>query len=114
MTPKQLRELDAWIGLNVMGWTKGDVAPSKWFPDGWKDTWIHPRGGAATLPQFTTNPAAALAVLEKCARRPPSTVITPKSDGSWIIHASGIDTCLSKGETLPLAICLFARQIFSA
>ncbi len=61
----------------------------------------------------STDPAAAMQVLEKCADKlddpkkynPGVSPIT-KSGGQWWVgnqHA----------ETLPLAICLFAKQLFS-
>ncbi len=142
MTTKELRELDAWIAENVMGW--------KWFRfrmkktgtaknagkgyDRWQqlvqpnDTWhLQPKWGAIHQPQgegnylevegrndvphYTTDPAAAMEVLKKCQSE--TTVIIYASGAqpmSSICDGNGI---LETAETLELAICEFAKALFS-
>jgi len=116
MTIKQLRELDAWIAEHVMGWKQsnsdfcqlvtqsgeqvGEPVCDPWSP--------------------TTNPAAAMAVWQSCLEK-----VSTKSIETYI----GVDespeyrpvVCITMKEmkntvmadTLPLAICLFAKEIFS-
>jgi len=101
MTEKELRELDAWIFERIFG---GALALT---------------GSHYPLPHYTTDPAAAMAVLEKC--------LAKISTGSLEIY-QGADEgpeyrpifCIGKmpteevvmDESLTLAICLFAKKLF--
>jgi len=119
MTTKQLRELDTWIAEHVMGWYRADGKPSHWFPDGYKNEWHNPKGGMDTLPCFTTDPAAAMTVLEKCNDKLkelghfPGAIDLWKPFELWKIQSHANSDIHAEAETLPLAICLFAKQLFS-
>ena len=96
LTPAQLSELDSWIDLHVM------QSPQ----------------GQAICRSYHADPAAAMQVLEKCATQfdllgDDHAVCISRAMGSWEVMES--DT--SKGirveaSTLPIAICLFARDLF--
>ena len=62
-----------------------------------------------------TDPAAALAVLQKCCERIPVSLFKGIRD-KWQAQSYNdrADWCIEirNAETLPLAICLFARELF--
>ncbi len=106
MNEKELRELDAWIAEHVMGY-ENDVIYKQFYihPD-------HPNGINKSDCKFSTDRAAALQVLEKCAEKlddpdkfNPGIKITKCGDGWWFDS--------QKYETLPLGICMFAKKLFS-
>lgn len=110
MTDKEMRELDAFIAEHVMGKTAiscNDPRPTKgteddYFVREWVDI-------SRSLPFYTTDPSSAMEVLEK---------ILPTYNGSVSIQATSngkqyaVDSTIA--DTLPLAICLFAKQLFHA
>lgn len=74
----------------------------------------------------STDPAEAMVVLAKCAQkraeawdihRPDATLVIhaphPVWDNKWVIMSDAEGTIIATGETLPLAICKFAKEIFS-
>lgn len=116
---RELRELDAWIAEHVMGWHwlvnssktrfirefDGDRAA------GSEPLWIH---WDETLPRPTTDPAAAMLVLEKCMTYSANQFIYWQRGGNHIVsmqHWNGDSSIES--DTLPIAICLFAKALFS-
>lgn len=131
MTPAELRELDAWIAEKVMGFKRGwwdcfaSTSPDEvtcgkiWVPalefvDDLKKP-FHP----------TTDPAAAMMVLERCAENgiingdfklPVS--IRRRGDLQWVVSENCEDApehefCIvAEAPTLPLAISLFAKELF--
>lgn len=110
MSDQDKRELDAWIAEHVMGWKRGP----QW--GNGNGEWLNgeiPVCTWHTAPQFCTNPVAAMALLEKCAKKAVSISIVPQSNGGWIIYAHGIDTNMVEADDLPLAICLFAKKLYS-
>lgn len=62
------------------------------------------------LPRFTTDPAAAMAVLEKCADR--RMVNVHHSPTGWYVETACGRVRNGRGETLPLAIARFAKALF--
>ena len=80
--------------------------------DGWKYR------GRNDVPKYTTDPAAAMQVLEKCAemfdkRCDGHGACVSLDAGEWAVIES--DTCKGArayASTLPLAIALFARGLF--
>lgn len=118
MNDTELRELDAWIAEHVMGWTIFKTT----------DDW-HKAGSPTSrtiqvldqtphfdIPKYTTDPAAAMMVLEKCGSEN-TIAIYFGTDGVWHVEHENIYEdrvdFQAKAETLPLAICLFAKQLFS-
>jgi len=138
MTTTELRELDAWIAEHVMGWAwyrfrmkmKSGKGFHRWQqlcpPD---ETWfLQPKYDAVKQPQgigkyqedetdyssikFTTDPAAAMEVLKKIIEKEDASVIYAAPDGvSYILCSDDIPD--TYGETLELAICLFAKKLFT-
>ena len=107
MTTQELRELDAWIAFNVMKWGYSNFY---W----WNQGVILP---ITECPRFTTDPAAAMAVLKKCAEKCQHDVaiVSPVPKMWKVGYVSWDDeTILGKeeAETLELAICLFAKALF--
>lgn len=63
--------------------------------------------------RFTTDPAAAMAVLEKCCKDGVHCLRIEWCGGKYQICDEVNDGMrIAEAETLPLAICLFARQLF--
>lgn len=90
MTTEQLRELDEWI-IDMFGGRQNYV-----------------RNFGHTPP--TMNDAVALAVLEKCGRE---IVSIQKLKGWTVDNLRSGGTIEVSADALPLAICQFARQLFS-
>lgn len=98
MNAKEMRELDAWIARNLFEW---DYSNFMW----WKNHEIV----AYNLPQFTISKADAMNVLEKCVEQSQLTMQKPGTH--WQIW-NRVNHHVT-AETLPLAICLFAKKLFS-
>lgn len=124
MNENEMLQLNAWIAEHVLGW--------KWYRYLPEDN--HAYSGCRTLanrqhkhlvkanggeplaedafyniPKPTTDPAAAFAVLEKCCQRWNRSIPVCYSKGwpqPWSFDRE-------KADTLPLAICLFAKQCYS-
>jgi hypothetical protein len=97
MTQKELRELDAWVAENVIGWHLTDIDMT-----------------SEDYPRYTTDHAAAMEVLKKCAFG--NRITCWYSDGTWNVdnlrgYASYEHE--AQAETLELAICIFAKKLFS-
>jgi hypothetical protein len=124
-TESELRELDAYIAQHLMGWKRTDK-PDNWTaekvvqfyikPDGacivstpWTSSAYPPNVWAHSWSAYTptTDPAAAMQVLEKCADEC-LVQIRRQSDQSWCVWGDTVD---SNGETIPLAIALFAKAL---
>ena len=122
MNNQELRKLDAWIAERVMGYQCGFWAefaasgPPATNGRIWmtldKPVDAH---GIPFCP--TTDPAAALAVLEKCFKHNEDTTVEiyvgagegPEYKRYWCV---GDGRVYGMSETLPLAICLFAKELF--
>lgn len=101
MNEKEMRELDAWIAEHVMGLSMEEQFGN---PD-------NPIRGTITPPNYTTNPAAAMLVLEKCLTMADELEIRLCYDCEYKVFDW---SKAAKAETLPLAICLFAKKLFSS
>jgi hypothetical protein len=126
MNNKELRELDAWIAEHVMGWINLEFYTPPFnemeqsFPDEpfWRghkivrDLWM-------AVPRYTTDPAAAMIVLEKCSKDRAVVVNGTKGKHQIVELKRGTSGLMSfdeeiiDAETLPLAICLFAKKLLS-
>ena len=112
MNTEEMRELDAWIFQHVFGyipwreeeyphrngWAKGDEYGEKVLD--------------YDKPEFTTSPADALAVLRECYPQVGGSSIQTAFIGQYLVwHGDNFDQRV-KADTIELAICLFARQLF--
>jgi hypothetical protein len=154
MNEKEMRELDAWIAENVLGYRRTDN-PDDYTTDNTTLFWHRNEanyresvliGKAYThsglTKQYgkemfshswthycpTTDSAAALEVLKKCAEKMPNAIVgigspmgkadvistLPKTAQGWVVGAIGFRTNAFDAEapTLELAICLFAKKLF--
>jgi len=135
MTATELRELDAWIAEHVMDWKptfavmKGDLyyrpgahgytrsiyeAGHYSKEDGEKEL---VKGEPMQLVpherlKYTTNPAAAMQVLEKCIQKESQSPSIEYVDGEYVIP-NPFDDGESASNTLSLTIALFAKKLFS-
>jgi hypothetical protein len=130
MSSAELRELDAWIAKHVMGcelekeigFRYNDGTESwgnspeytvqkfnKYKSEGIADCLLERPNTYEFQP--STDPAAAMMVLEKCGTKtePHECMYMGMIDGEWIVGHSAVEASAS---TLPLAICLFAKQLF--
>jgi len=121
MTPTQqeLRELDAWIAVNVFSWTEGTASgddrkcfwPSDCDTEKKRKRWIY----GIAVPNYSTDPAAAFEVLRKCCEK--RSVAILYSGHSKELNFYQIDLVggrlFSQSETLELAIAKFAQKLFS-
>lgn len=106
MNATELRELDAWIAEYVFGAKNIE----------WIDCWAElgcpkkpfSNHGADSIPEYTTDPAAAMMVLEKCSGRLLGYITIGKFERFQVMAKKHI----AESETLPQAICLFAKKLF--
>lgn len=126
MTPKELRDLDAWIAEYVMG---GEWPNKSQLILNGELVFRRERGSLIAIgypkPSFapTTDPAAAMQVLEKCATsnavgvQGNVEIYQEPEGGKWAVcfNAAYQDKCVEPvfAETLPLAIALFAQKLFA-
>jgi len=107
MNTSERIKLEAWIAENVMGWEWRDTDQE----EGWA---IKGEGWACEdsfTPEFTTNPAAAMEVLKRCVEKAADAIcITQTAKGNYLIDHLEIGT---SALTLELAICKFAKILFS-
>lgn len=124
---ENLRELDCWIAEHLFGaknieWITLHSelgCPTEPFQD---------FGGGGEVFRYTTDPASSMLVLEKCAESgvlngefKVPVVIRRRGDRQFVVSESSEDESedsersyiVVEAETLPLAICKFARKIFS-
>lgn len=134
MNSEQMRELDEWLAEYVFGWHRqrfdngstrfNTLVPEKFRADKYrKHGWLDGNPHIQRFPRYTTDPAAALEVLKKCAEtfRDVICIYQCLQSDSWDISATvfgGEDEEDSReinvsAPTLELAIALFAKQIYS-
>lgn len=128
MSDKELRELDAWIAEHVFEWQRQSfdnghakhnlLVRDKFRTDKFvKHGWIDGNKLVETFPKYTTDPAAAMLVLEKCCEIDGMDAIVEiaKTTTSWRVfnRDKSKDQCTTFANTLPLAICLFAKKLFT-
>lgn len=107
MKEKQMRELDSWTAEHVMGWA------FRMNYSGSGNEWHDSEGceRSSSPDSYTTDPAAAMQVLEKCSQGQAIKVWYSTVHKQW---ACADDGCFDTqyAATLPLAICLFAKKLF--
>lgn len=132
MSAEEMESLNAYLAERVLGWT--------WFKYTPKDS--HDYQGCRTLadrphrflvkakgdeplapdafyniPRPTTDPAAAMTVLEKCAEGESVSLSrafhSNEQADLYTVRNGCLGDVYATAETLPLAICLFAKKIFS-
>lgn len=115
-TESELRALDAWICQHVFQWRKVamlDLGKHGLYAVRKDGVYIHDRGSYVKNFHPTTDPAAAMMVLEKCLTKTPVEIMSPQDNWFCVSAASGFNQLTAEhGETLPLAICLFAKALF--
>lgn len=122
-----MRELDAWIAEHVMGyrWYKfSDGVFQLEVPGDWQKRHggiqvDRPTGteiDATSAPKYATDPAAAMQVLEKCCKQTAFPISIGVKFGGWYCgqfkDLAGAASATTS-STLPIAICLFAKKLFS-
>lgn len=125
------RELDAWIAEHVFGWKRWNF--DNGFPetrknylskDNEKQDKYRKRGFILGLPlidnfpRYTTDPSAAMMVLERCLERlsPSVEIISGDIDSKrhfWIGRPDEYTKLSMFEPTLPLAICALAKNLFT-
>lgn len=129
---KELRELDAWLWVNVPGlksckcvngmvpkWDKSDYARIREIgrQEGMKMPETEPDIPCSHSPHYSTDPAAAMEVLRKCAEKTFPTVYKSRQADEWCVDnqtLAGRKTHLIvTAETLELAIALFSKKLFT-
>lgn len=141
MNEKELRELDAWIAEHVMGWKRIGRSSGKYracfrtqsggeFYTGRERMPIayecdHPENEMFAP---SKDPAAAMQVLEKCAEKMTNGIVAiaspmgnqsvastiPKTTQGWVVGMIGRPSNFDvEAETLTLAICRFAKKLFT-
>jgi hypothetical protein len=120
MTDKELRLYDTWITEHVMGCRLVDMLRDlKDFTflksDDSGILLLLPRSKKLIPFSPTTEPAAAMMVLEKCAEKHGTQINILKQDGKWVVWQQGFSSYKEDyaAETLPTAIVRFAKQLFS-
>ena len=93
MTPEQMRELDRWISGHVFNWSDIDYDVNR-------------------TPYYTLALESAMEVQMKCVEKGPISV-RQLTDGKWIVSGEWSWDESSVAETLPLAICKYAKELFS-
>jgi hypothetical protein len=143
-TDKELRELGDWIAINIFNYIpcKGDYWNSAVNPGKFNckpedaDCWAYEHNGGNPCGKDgktycstesydwnpTTDPAAAMMVLEKCVEKLGKDayelvvglhVYQADAPPLWMVCSSGRRGFQTLAETLPLAICRFAKRLFS-
>lgn len=131
MNEKEMRELDAWIAEHVMGWHKvethwdnkslcsvcgkGFGARHKHYvPD------FH-SSITGSVPRYTTDPAAAMEVLKRCAEKLCEENAVQIQYGlnttyKWyvatVLKPNGRNICI-ESDTPETGLCLFAKALFT-
>ncbi len=116
MKETEMRDLDAWICCYVMGRRVVNCSGEAKVVAGKSQCFKNEDGTPADLvediPHYSTDPAAAMQVLEKCAKK-------TEQLGCLYFGMVGKDFILGHEEigesvdkTLPLAIAQFARNLF--
>lgn len=111
---RELDELNAWIAEHVMGWRRVDAL----YDLSYGQFYVHAEHGICALKNITeigpfkpaTDPAAAMGLLAKCAEK---CAVGIRKGDKWDVYAIGSNVTFGIATTLPLAICLFAKSLFS-
>ena len=114
MSAEELRELDRFCASAVMKWKKRPDKSTRGLRHGEYDIvydgiliWT----GMRFAP--TTNDADAMAVLMKCVQKLPLHIEISHNGTNWFVSRPDEDEeSYVLADTLPLAICLFAKRLF--
>ncbi len=113
MKVSEFNDLDAWICEHIMGWTK--IEPQR--KNGPRGLGLNPKISQYDyIPRYCTDQYYAMDVLKKCAEiQQIGLEICTRSGMAEVYTTVDPDGDLTKAEaqTLELAICLFAKQLFS-
>ncbi len=124
MNETELRELDAWIAEHVMGlklWVETPLqfncilSPNQ-FVLTIPNRIVRARIGDNPTKNFepTKDDCAAALVFKKCVAKCPIGVEVSTNGTNWFVDrpdGDAFEACFA--ETLPLAICMFAKKLFS-
>lgn len=127
MTPEQMRELDAWIAEHLTKCAMVEkISPRRYkaryhldkIPGGVgcsgfksvEDAWNYLTN---QIPHPSTDKSEAFWVLEKCHEKVGFGIITQSTATGWSIRFAINGQNDVHGDTLPIAICLFAKKLFS-
>lgn len=129
MKDTDTRELDAWIAEHVMGFEErpcyrgsARIEGMTFYVANGRSVTGEASKGNHQFPKYTTDPAAAMEVLKKCAEECDMPIeIDRKRDkktGNWRIESGTMAQGLlaiapPECNTLELAICLFAKKLFT-
>jgi hypothetical protein len=128
MTQQEMHDLDAWIAEHVFGWVKMN------FNNGYtrhnylnktkeranrfrKHDWAYGYHYVKHEPSYTSDSAAAMEVLKKCILKCQNELtFAAPAPFMWKVARLDWDSecCmeLQEAETIELAICLFAKELF--
>lgn len=129
MKDTDTRELDAWIAEHVMGFEErpcyhgsARIEGMTFYVANGRSVTGEASKGNHQFPKYTTDPAAAMEVLKKCGEHLAATDSAIElgqnlnKDGLiywWVNHDRASASFLCEAETLELAICLFAKKLFT-
>ena len=104
LTETELRELDAWIADNVMVDWKPPIIP--------RDMSGNPFPGWDAVPRFSRDDSPAFRILGKCVSDSEIYGVTITKE-TWGFELKVGSRIIASAETLPLAICLLAKKLFT-
>jgi len=129
MSEKERKKLEQDVAFGVMGyqrWRRDCMHAAEgrtfWNPNtSTRHRWLDDIGPLAEPWSPTTDPAAAMEVMKKCAEKCTVTAECDASKAQWLVakledewRGYGVVEANCKvAPTLELAICLFAKQLFS-
>ena len=114
MKTDELRELEVWIGEHIFG---GEITKT---PHLATDVYMQTESDRRLMmspypvPRYTTDRAAAMEVLEKCCDKIGILELgrVKVKPFNFCIRATYVPELDVEAETLPLAICLFAKKLY--
>lgn len=113
-TEKELRELEEWIAVNVMGWRIYKTT-REWqeagSPTGRKIQ-VMDQSPHFDIPKYTTNRVDAMLLLEECLQGSDVHIELSKTGCFHITDATEYAHCIADSNSLSLSIALFAKQLF--
>lgn len=112
MSDTEMRGLDAWIATNIFNWTVIDGVlcdPRPEIKSGVQtgEVDINP---VADLPRYTTEPAAAMEVIDACCIKTKVSIFR-QCNGTFLVEGS--NGIYSEGPTIEQTLCEFAQKLFT-
>jgi len=113
-----LKKRGVWYRPNASGYTSDQRLAGRYTRDEAK-RYEYPHDEPVTIHEFepqnyTTNPADAMAVLEKCALKGDVTISATSKGDFFYCQNSDEDMPVIESKTLPLCIAQFAKALFTA